>query len=315
LDKIAKKSGTGAADAGQALTKMDSNGDGSLDATEWAAGMKRLMPAPASTLDFASRRGGEGRGASKGVDKLFSRLDANGSGGLDATELNKLLDKMASASGASRGASSDATAAADAAVFKAIDTNGDGSISKSELATALQPAAGSSGSANTNGTNGTGTAGGMPPPQPAGGPRRSNDGDGDDGGSVGKSSSSGSASGSASTTSTAATDPLDTNGDGVVSAKERAAGALKDLMRAMDANQNGSVSKEEISAFVTQLTQPSDASGAGSASTASGARGAPQGSRGGSARWAGSTLAAIVTSEYTKAAANGPSNSSLNVAA
>jgi len=100
-----------------------------------------------------------------------------------------------------------------------------------------------------------------------------------------------------------------------VSAQERAAGALKDLMKAMDTNQDGSVSKDEISAFVTQLTQAASASGAGSASTASSDSGAPTGSPGGHARLASSALAALVTSEYGKTAANGASNSTVDLAA
>jgi hypothetical protein len=58
-----------------------------------------------------------------------------------------------------------------------------------------------------------------------------------------------SASSDSSTSSTSSTDPLDTNGDGVVSAEEAAAGALKDavasLFAAADTDGDKSISKSE----------------------------------------------------------------------
>ena len=108
LDDIAKKSGTSAGSADQLLGKMDSDGNGSLSQSELEAGMKSLMPAPSSTVDFAQQRTG---GDTSATDKLFSKLDTDGSGGLNASELNTLIDKIA-AKTSSNGASSSAYASA-----------------------------------------------------------------------------------------------------------------------------------------------------------------------------------------------------------
>jgi Ca2+-binding EF-hand superfamily protein len=60
-------------------------------------------------------------------EKLFSKLDVNGDGGVDESELNDFLSYAASATG-----STSATSSAD--LFKNIDSDGDGSISKTEMA-------------------------------------------------------------------------------------------------------------------------------------------------------------------------------------
>ena len=53
------------------------------------------------------------------------------------------------------------------------------------------------------------------------------------------------------------TDPLDTNGDGVVSAEERAAAAEEDplqaLMQSIDSDGDGQISAKEVEGFVHQL--------------------------------------------------------------
>jgi len=146
LDKISERSGQPVGTADDLLGKMDSNADGSLDASELDAGMKSLMPAPSSTMDFASRRSAEGEG------------DPDGGGG----------------------------------------------------------------------------HGGPPPPSDA---------------------SSGSST--SSSTSSTATDPLDTNEDGTVSAQERAAGDLKALLQqmvtSMDTDGNKEISQSEADNFSTQM--------------------------------------------------------------
>lgn len=62
-------------------------------------------------------------------EKLFSKLDVNGDGGIDQSELNQFVDF---ASSATKGASASDSAGAD--LFKAMDTDGDGTLSKTELA-------------------------------------------------------------------------------------------------------------------------------------------------------------------------------------
>ena len=64
-------------------------------------------------------------------EKLFSKLDANGDGGIDQSELSELVDLASSAVGGTRSTSS-GTSATD--LFKSMDTDGDGTLSKSELA-------------------------------------------------------------------------------------------------------------------------------------------------------------------------------------
>jgi EF hand domain-containing protein len=63
-------------------------------------------------------------------EKLFSKLDVNGDGGIDQSELSQFVD-FASSSTGSTSATSD-TSGAD--LFKSMDTNGDGTLSKTELA-------------------------------------------------------------------------------------------------------------------------------------------------------------------------------------
>lgn len=69
-------------------------------------------------------------------EKLFSKLDVNGDGGIDQSELTQFLDYASSAlSGTSGTSSTSATSdTASADLFKAMDTDGDGTLSKTELA-------------------------------------------------------------------------------------------------------------------------------------------------------------------------------------
>lgn len=60
-------------------------------------------------------------------EKLFAKLDVNGDGGIDESELKDFLSFAASASGGTSQVDS-------AQLVKSLDSNGDGAISKSELA-------------------------------------------------------------------------------------------------------------------------------------------------------------------------------------
>jgi hypothetical protein len=130
-----------------------------------------------------------------------------------------------------------------------MDTDGSGSLSKDELDTgmkSLMPPP----SSTLDFAQQQGGMGGMPPPPPPDGASASSD---------------------SSSSSTSSTDPLDTNGDGVVSAEEAAAGALKDavasLFAAADTDGDKSISKSEADT----LKQKMDAvlEGLQSASTSS----------------------------------------------
>jgi Ca2+-binding EF-hand superfamily protein len=248
FDKVATKTGASATSASEQFGKMDADGDGSLSSDELSSGMKSLMPPPRSTVDFAQRRGDDG-GSEAAVNELFSNLDADSSGDLNATELKALTDRMAADLSGSTGTDNSASSAAAAAVFKALDKDEDGAISKGELTAAVSSKQGGDLSAQ-----------GMPPGPPPGGPPPAGGGGG-----------GGSASASSTSSNSTTYDPLDTNEDGVVSAQERAAGVMKDLLKtltsAMDSNQDGDISKSEVDGFATQLASAFSGSAASAETT------------------------------------------------
>lgn len=288
LDQVAEKSGMSLGSADDLLGKMDSDGNGSLSQDELDTGMKSLMPAPSSTLEFAQQRSGDSRSA---ADALFSKLDADSSGVLDADELNTLIDRVAAktTSGAGGSIPGSVSAEADAAVFAKLDQNGDGSINQTEF----EAAAGGR-------PDGPPPGGGMPPQSAA---RAGGGGSGAD----------------ASGSSSADIDPLDTNEDGVVSAQERATGELKELMKALtgaaDTDGDKQISQTEATRFVSQFqtalnsttaTQTADDS---SSSTDGSSSSGPQG------RLELSALRDLVREEYSKAAQNHAQTPALDVAA
>ena len=126
LDHLAEKSGNSLGSADELMTKMDADGNGSLSQSELDAGMKSLMPAPASTVDFAQQ--------SQGMPPP-PPPDAAGSSSNGATDpLDTNGDGVVSAEEAAAGALKDAVAS----LFAAADTDGDKSISKSEADTLKQ---------------------------------------------------------------------------------------------------------------------------------------------------------------------------------
>lgn len=165
--------------------------------------------------------------ASSRAERMFAKVDSDGSGSVDKTELQTMLDKIAEKSGTSLGSADD--------MMTKMDSNGDGSLSKDELEAgmkSLMPAP----SSTVDFAHRSGD--GAPPTPPPGG------------GTAG-------AGGDSSSSTTTATDPLDTNGDGTVSAEERAAGAVKDmvqnLFKAMDSDGDQSINKTEFAAFKSKL--------------------------------------------------------------
>jgi len=155
------------------------------------------------------------------ADRMFAKVDADGSGSVDKTELQGMLDKMAEKSdGNTLGSADD--------LMTKMDSDGDGSLSQDELdegMKSLMPKPSST-------VDFAQRSGSRPPPPPPG--------DSDTTGS-----------------STSSTDPLDTNGDGTVSTEERTAGAVKDMVKelftAMDSDGDESVSKSEFAAFKEKL--------------------------------------------------------------
>lgn len=127
LSDISKKSGVsldGSTD--DTFSKMDSNGDGSLNSDELSQGMQALMPPPPSTMDFAQGRGGPpppggpggpggagGAGGSQsasGTDsKSYDPLDTNKDG--TVSELERLVGEIKDAASAVSGDGTDNSSA------------------------------------------------------------------------------------------------------------------------------------------------------------------------------------------------------------
>ncbi|MFM9917440.1 MAG: EF-hand domain-containing protein [Rhizobacter sp.] len=189
--------------------------------------------------------------ASAMKERMFAKVDSDGSGSIDTGELQGLLDHIGEKSGTSLGSATD--------LLGKMDSDGNGSLSKDELDSgtkSLMPAPSSTmdfAQQRADGSSGPPPGGGGPPPP------------------------SDSASGSASSSGTQGNDPLDTDGDGVVSAKEQAAGDLKALMEALVSatahDGNKSVSTSEADSFRGQLEAAFDSvaspQGTGSASNGS----------------------------------------------
>lgn len=190
--------------------------------------------------------------------RMFAKVDSDGSGRVDATELASML--------AHTGQSGDS-----AELLKKMDGDGDGSLSQDELSQGLRdlmPPPSSTlafaqqrGAANDSDggddfasldSDGDGALtraefeagrpapppGGMPPPQGAGG-------------AGGASSASSAMSGTRSTSTDY--DPLDINQDGTVSEIERLAGQLKELAAAGSDSSAQQSSKSEIAMLAQKL--------------------------------------------------------------
>jgi Ca2+-binding EF-hand superfamily protein len=69
-------------DSAALLKKMDSDGNGSLSQDELSQGMRDLMPPPASTLDFAQQR------SAANDDDAFASLDTDGDGQISRAEFD-----------------------------------------------------------------------------------------------------------------------------------------------------------------------------------------------------------------------------------
>jgi len=102
LDKIAEKTGSSLGSADDLMSKMDSDGNGSLSKDELAAGMKSLMPAPSSTVDFAQQNNGGmpppppplDKDTSNSLQKLFAAADTDGDKTISPSEADALKQKM-----------------------------------------------------------------------------------------------------------------------------------------------------------------------------------------------------------------------------
>ena len=111
-------------DSAELLKKMDSDGDGSLSSDELSQGIRELMPPPASTLDFAQSRG------AANDDEAFDSPGAVGNGRRPSGPPPGGMSPAASSSTATTATSTD---------YDPLDVNQDGTVSQLErLAGQLQ---------------------------------------------------------------------------------------------------------------------------------------------------------------------------------
>lgn len=215
--------------------------------------------------------------------KLFAKTDTDGSGGVDSTELQTLMDKVSERTGVTN-----PSTAAD--LMSRLDTNGDGTLDATELQKGIanivplpstmdfaQARGTSATSATSRGDTSNGITITTTVTTTVSGNSDSGDGtfaglDTDGDGKLsktefnaGKPQGAGSPpSADASSSDNTVYDPLDTNKDGIVSAAEAAAGAangtasttdtLQALLKAIDTDKDGKLSNTEADAFAKQVS-------------------------------------------------------------
>ncbi len=153
--------------------------------------------------------------ASAMKEKMFAKVDSDGSGAVDGTELQAMLDKLSERSGQSLGSADE--------LLNKMDSNGDGSLDADELDSGMKsllPPPSSTVAFAGERAGGGGDAGGPP-------------GGGHGGPPPGPPPEQGASekAGSSTSSSSSSNDPLDLNGDGTVSAQERAMAALQQLVQ------------------------------------------------------------------------------------
>ena len=246
----------------------------------------------ASQAAWAETRAGSS-GQNRRAQELFARADVDGSGSVDASELQTVLDKFSERSGRSLGNAE--------SQFSTLDRDGDGGLSSSELDSGLRslmppPTSTLEFAARQQQQGGPGgPGGGRPPPPPPSG-----EGEGEGGTEASQSLS-------------AADQALDANGDGVVSMQERLGGQLKDLLQqvisASDSDGDGALSSSETeslrSQFSSALDQALSGTAPSSSSSSSSDSSGASGSGSGSASSALDQLASLLLRRYGGVAEGG----------
>lgn len=139
-------------------------------------------------------------GLSTWADSVFSKLDTKKQGYIEKTDLQSALSATDDGGGMQSGDIDDA--------FSALDGDGDGKVTKSELTDAMTKLSDQlNAQFDASRVNGGGTRPDGPPPGPP----------------PGGAGGAGGAADSTSSSTTSTTEPADTNGDGTVSAQEQAA--------------------------------------------------------------------------------------------
>jgi Ca2+-binding EF-hand superfamily protein len=163
--------------------------------------------------------------------RMFAKVDSDGSGAVDQTELGSMLSDISAKTGTSLGDSKE--------LFTKMDSNADGSLSSDELDQGMKdllpPPSTMDFAQATQSTQSSSEAQAPEGPPPAGGPDAA-------GGAAGTSASS-------STTY----DPLDINQDGTVSEMERLAGALKELAQTTETDSSGNSSSTALAKLAQKL--------------------------------------------------------------
>ncbi len=159
------------------------------------------------------------------AEQAFSKLDTKGQGYLEVSDLESAFSNIASASGST--SASDATSTAND-LFKKLDADSDGKVTKDEFSSGLKKLADDLESQfNQSRTSGVGQDRGAPPPPPPSGTSEASGGS-TDAVSSGSATTSTTATSSASDTSASKTyEAADTNQDGKVTQKEEEAYLLK----------------------------------------------------------------------------------------
>ncbi len=252
----------------------------------------------ASQAAWAENRAGSS-GQNRRAQEMFARADVDGSGSVDASELQTVLDKFSQRSGSKLGSAE--------SQFSSMDSDGDGSLNSSELDSGLRsllppPSSTLEFAARQQqggGHGGPGGAGGRPPPPPPAGGGESD----------------------AQQSLSAADQALDANGDGVLSMQERLGGQLKDLLQqvisASDSDGDGALSSSETESLRSQFSSALDQALSGTASSSSSSSSDSSGASGsGSASSALDQLASLLLRRYGGVAEGGwQSRASLSLSA
>ena len=230
--------------------------------------------------------------------KLFAKTDTDGSGGVDSTELQTLMDKVSERTGVTNTSTA-------ANLMSKLDSNGDGTLDATELqkgvpsivplpstmdfAQARSTGGGDASKGITITTTVTTTVSGDSDGDNDASTRMDTDGDG----KLGKTESGagkthgaggpppgGPPPAGASSSDSTVYDPLDTNKDGIVSAAEAAAGAangttsttdtLQALLKAIDTDKDGKLSTTEADTFAKQVSTAVETLQKSSATSANG---------------------------------------------
>lgn len=119
MDDVTKKTGVANSNtAAELMTKLDTNGDGTLDGSELHKGITSIVQLP-TTMEFAQAR-------NDSSNDNFAKLDTDGDGKLSKTEF--------SAGRPSGPPPANATSSSDSTTYDSLDTNKDGIVSAAEAA-------------------------------------------------------------------------------------------------------------------------------------------------------------------------------------